>query len=138
MIAKTVMIDQFVLPVSYANTEVLRKKLVKVCSTNSVETKAAERAYDLLFKTELGYLPLGTWEKIELSDLTDTESLENISKTMEYFKDHVNAAINEVASFIPKETIDLLRDNYASQDPLMRLSVMIFVVSTAALEDFIS
>jgi hypothetical protein len=137
MITRDTLIARFQLPVDKTNVEVIRRRLMKVCATNGDPITAATRAYDIFYKTELKDLLLSTWEEIEVTDFSTVDSIENINKNMKYVEDHAYAAINEVSDFIPKETLDVLRDSFSKQNPVLRLGVLIFVVAVKTLEDLI-
>ena len=135
MLTKQILVDRFKTPTNKPNVEIIRKRLLKVCG--DTETKAAERAYDILYKTDFKDLTLGFWEIIKVSDYTATADLETILRDTFYVMDSIVAATKEIEYFIPKNTLDVLRNNYTQQEPLYRLGVAILVVALATLEDLL-
>ena len=109
--------------------EALRKKLVKVCSTNSDSALAAARSYDIFYKTEIKELTMDTWEEISLTDYTNAAGIADIVSAFDLVKKNIITAISEIKEYLPIETYKLLKEYASDQNPIIKIALSVYIIS---------
>lgn len=131
---------KYILPITkYVNLGKLQKILLRIAVTSENDMIAATRLLSLLAETEVNALLLNSVQPSTTSNFNESQksilnSLQNLLEGFRPLQNTVRTALGESKDFLPKFTVDALREYNTVGAPLERLAVVSFMILTANLQ----
>jgi hypothetical protein len=137
MVPAVTLVERFQVVSVLPNIEKIRRRLLALGALSPANhTTAAERVLEILFKTPVRPILLESWEPVNVTAPGDAQEIQVISAQTQDLSKNFRSALRE-AAFLPKETVELLKDMFTPQDPLARLGILIFLVASTSVEDLL-
>lgn len=115
------------------NLRIAQKTLLDACGTTPAA--AAKRALQILEDSSLRQFMVGTYPKVTLTtnEIKVAPSIKDIHKKLLTYKAYIVYAVPALGTYIPKETVEVLKDHLVAEDPLSFIAVTTFATVIAAL-----
>ena len=99
-------------------------------------TATLKRCLGILEDTPLRALFLTMYPRVKLTttELSAAPDIPTIQKKLLPYESYIEIAISNLERYIPKETIQVLKEYYSKKDPVHFIAVSTFILAVAALQ----
>ena len=120
---------------TFKHGRILQRSILSAAA--GTEYLAAFRSLSLLQPTELRILFLEIYESVEMDKDTKVlcADIVSISDALKDINKSINKAINELDTFIPRETLDVLKDMLVVASPQYYIVVATFTIISMTLRE---